>query len=75
MLPLLLLFVGTVLRMILIRSGFPVQALPQAVREGTLTLLIVHSPTLVTNLGWVLLGCVMWRRPGDPAERRRGAIA
>lgn len=69
-LPLVLLFAGTVLRMVLIRSGLPVQDLPQAVREGTAVLLIVHAPTLVTNAGWVLLGCVMWRRSGKVGTDR-----
>jgi hypothetical protein len=65
MLPLLLMFAGTVLRLVLIRSGLPVQHLPQAVGEGPVTLLIVHAPELVTNMGWVLLGWVMWRRSGE----------
>ena len=65
MLPLLLMFAGTVLRLVLIRSGFPVQHLPLAVHEGAVTLLIVHAPELVTNTGWVVLGWVMWRRSGE----------
>lgn len=65
LLPLLLMFAGTVLRMVLIRAGLPVQHLPHAVQEGAFTLLIVHAPTLVTNAGWVLLGWVMWRRSGE----------
>ena len=65
MLPLLLLFGGMALRLVLLSAGFPLQDLSQAVREGALTLLIVHTPELVTNLGWVLLGCVMWRRSGE----------
>jgi len=69
---LLLLLVGTVLRTMLLQFGFPVQDLPQAMQEGALTLLIVHSPTLVTNLGWVVLGCVMWRRSGEAGGGRRG---
>ncbi len=64
-LPLFLMFVGTVLRLVLIRSGLPVQHLPQAVGEGSVTLLIVHAPELVTNTGWVLLGWVMWRTSGE----------
>ena len=64
-LPLLLLFSGLALRLVLIRAGLPVQHLPNAVREGALTLLIVHTPELVTNTGWVLLGWVMWRRSGE----------
>ncbi|CAA9409098.1 MAG: hypothetical protein AVDCRST_MAG03-1751 [uncultured Rubrobacteraceae bacterium] len=65
MLPLVVLFAGTVLRMVLIRSGLPVQHLPHAIQEGAVTLLIVHMPELVTNTGWVLLGWVMWRRSGE----------
>ena len=65
MLPLLLMFAGTVLRLVLIRSGLPVQHLPNAVQEGAVTLLLVHTPELVTNTGWVLLGWVMWRRSGE----------
>lgn len=74
-LPLLLMFVGTVLRLVLIRSGFPVQHLPQAVGEGAVTLLMVHAPELVTNTGWVLLGWVMWRRSGEvPVDQEMTAI-
>ena len=65
MLPLLLMFAGTVLRLVLIRSGLPVQHLPHALQEGAVTLLVVHTPELVTNTGWVLLGWVMWRRAGE----------
>ena len=65
LLPLVLMFVGTVLRLGLIHFGFPVQDLPLAVREGTFTLLIVHSPGLITNVGWILLGYIMLRRSGD----------
>lgn len=65
MLPLLLMFAGTALRLVLIRSGLPVQHLPHAVQEGAVTLLIVHAPELVTNTGWVLLGWIMWRRSGE----------
>ena len=72
-LPLLLMFAGTVLRLVLIRAGFPVQHLPHAVQEGAVTLLIVHAPELVTNSGWVLLGWVMWRRSGE-ARLGRGVM-
>ena len=65
MLPLLVFFVGTVLRLVLIRTGLPVQHLPQAVHEGAVTLLFVHAPELVTGAGWVLLGWVLWRRSGE----------
>jgi len=74
MLPLLLMFAGTVLRLVLIRSGLPVQHLPHAVQEGVVTLLIVHAPELVTNTGWVLLGWVMWRR-SDEAPANSGMPA
>lgn len=69
-LPLLLMFAGTALRLVLIRSGFPVQHLPHGVQEGAITLLVVHAPELVTNTGWILLGWVMWRRSGEvPVDR------
>ena len=74
MLPLLLMFVGTLLRLVLIRAGFPVQHLPHAVEAGATTLLIVHTPTLVTNAGWVLLGWVLWRRSGE-TRLGRGAMS
>lgn len=61
-LPLLLMFAGTALHLVLLRLGFPLQDHTQAVRDGAITLLVVHSPTLATNIGWVLLGWVMWRR-------------
>ena len=61
LLPLLLMFVGTVLRMVLIRAGLPVQHLPHAVQEGAITLIVVHLPELITSMGWVLLGWLMWR--------------
>jgi len=64
-LPLLLMFVGTALQLVLIRLDFPVQHIPHAAREGAVTLLVVYSPTLVTNTGWMLLGWVMWRRSGE----------
>jgi len=67
-------FAGTVLRLVLIRSGLPVQHLPHAVQEGGVTLLIVHAPELVTNTGWVLLGWVMWRR-SDEAPANSGMPA
>ena len=73
MLPLALLFVGTVLRLILLRTGLPMQNLPHAVEAGAITLLIVHSPTLVTNTVWVLLGWVLWRRSGE-ARLGRGVM-
>ena len=74
MLPLLLVFVGMVLRLALIRTGLPVQHLPHAVEAGATTLLIVHTPTLATNAGWVLLGWVLWRRSGE-ARLGRGSIS
>lgn len=73
MLPLVLLFAGTVLRLILLRTGLPMQNLPQAVGEGPVTLLMVHTPELVDDAGWVLLGCVHWRRSGE-ARLGRGMM-
>jgi hypothetical protein len=73
MLPLVLLFAGTVLRLILLRTGLPMQNLPQAVGEGPVTLLMVHTPELVHDAGWVLLGWVLWRRSGE-ARLGRGMM-
>lgn len=64
-LPLLLMFAGTALHLVLLRLGFPLQDHTQAVRDGAITLLVVHSPTLATNIGWVLLGWIMLRRSGE----------
>lgn len=73
MLPLVLLFAGTVLRLILLRTGLPMQNLPQAVGEGPVTLLMVHTPVLVDDAGWVLLGWALLRRSGE-ARLGRGML-
>ena len=59
-LPLLLWLPGTVLRIVLIQTGFPVQDRTQAISEGIGTLAIVHSPALLTNGAWIVIGCLMW---------------
>jgi hypothetical protein len=70
MLPLVLLFAGTLLRLILLRTGLPMQNLPQVVGKGPVTLLMVHAPELVQQAGWVLLGWVLWRRSGEARPGR-----
>ena len=57
-------FLGTVLRLILLGTGLPMQNLPQAVGEGPGILPMMHAPELVQQTGWVLLGWVLWRRSG-----------
>ncbi len=61
LLPLVLFALPTLLRLLLIDLAFPVQNGPQAVREGFGTLVIVHSPELLAQLSWIVIGCLLWR--------------
>ena len=61
LLPLVLFVLPTLLRFLLIDAAFPVQDRTQAVREGFGTLVIVHSPELLTQLSWIVIGCLLWR--------------
>lgn len=60
-LPLALMPLGILLRLLLLHLGYPVSNAPLAVREGIGTLAITELPEIVTYLGWMLLGYLMWR--------------
>jgi hypothetical protein len=58
-LPLVLMFSGLLLRLLLISWGFPVQHHPQALNEGIGTLFVVELPSVLPDLGSVLLGYLL----------------
>ena len=80
-LPLLLWLPGTLLRIVLIQAGFPVQDRTQAISEGIGTLAIVHSPVLLTNAAWIVIGYLMWlsyravRVEDSPITAEAGGLA
>jgi hypothetical protein len=60
-LPLALMPLGILLRLLLLRLGYPVSDAPLALREGIGTMAITELPDIVSYLGWMLLGYLMWR--------------
>jgi hypothetical protein len=70
--PLVLLLLGTVLWLILLRTGLPIQNLPQALGEGPDILLVVHAPEpvrqtgLVRQTGWPCPGGSCGGAPSKP---------
>jgi hypothetical protein len=52
---------GILLRLLLLRLGYPVSDAPLALREGIGTMAITELPDIVSYLGWMLLGYLMWR--------------
>lgn len=73
LLPLVLFLLPTLLRFVLIDAAFPVQDHPQAVREGLMTLVIVHSPELLLQISWIVIGYLMWRSSPAIAANREVA--
>lgn len=63
-LPLALLPLSLLLRLLVIRMGFPVTDTPQAFSEGLGTVVIVELPEAISYLGWMVLGYLLWSASG-----------
>jgi hypothetical protein len=69
-LPLTLMPLSVLLRLLFSRLGYPVGNLPEALREGLGTLVIVGLPQAVSYLAWMLLGYLLWCASGRAGIRQ-----
>lgn len=69
-LPLTLMPLGVLLRLLFSHLGYPVGNLPEALREGLGTLMIVGLPQALSYLAWMLLGYLLWSASRSVAMRQ-----